>query len=42
MFASLQLNRDIWKDELVAEIVENNFVFWQIDVKSDMGKQFVE
>ncbi|CAD7940332.1 unnamed protein product [Amoebophrya sp. A25] len=39
-FASWQLNRDIWNNELVQDLVSQNFVFWQKDNVSDQGKMF--
>lgn len=39
-FASHQLNRDVWSNDLVGEIVQGNFVFWQRDDLSDQGKTF--
>lgn len=40
VFASHQLNRDVWSDETVKDIVEESFVFWQRDDKSNDGSQF--
>jgi len=41
-FMSHQLNRDVWNNDLVQEIVVNNFVFWQRDDLSEQGKQFCQ
>lgn len=40
VFASHQLNRDVWSDETVKDIVEGSFVFWQRDDKSNDGSNF--
>ncbi|GAB4816470.1 hypothetical protein N2152v2_003516 [Parachlorella kessleri] len=38
-FASHQLNRDTWRDEMVKSLVENNFVFFQVyDVVEEAQK----
>lgn len=39
-FASHTLNRDVWSDETVTDLVEENFLFWQRDNLSTEGEQF--
>lgn len=40
VFASHQLNRDVWRDETISDIVAGSFIFWQRDDKSTEGVQF--
>eukprot|EP00927_Polykrikos_kofoidii_P078722 TRINITY_DN75538_c0_g1_i1.p1 TRINITY_DN75538_c0_g1~~TRINITY_DN75538_c0_g1_i1.p1 ORF type:complete len:495 (-),score=97.15 TRINITY_DN75538_c0_g1_i1:112-1596(-) len=42
IFASHALNRDVWRDEMVEEMVQESFVFWQRDDKSVEGEQFTK
>eukprot|EP00421_Protoceratium_reticulatum_P067434 CAMPEP_0168412262 /NCGR_PEP_ID=MMETSP0228-20121227/28618_1 /TAXON_ID=133427 /ORGANISM="Protoceratium reticulatum, Strain CCCM 535 (=CCMP 1889)" /LENGTH=184 /DNA_ID=CAMNT_0008426019 /DNA_START=3 /DNA_END=554 /DNA_ORIENTATION=+ len=41
-FASHALNRDVWSDETVRELVCGSFIFWQRDDQSAEGKQFCQ
>ncbi|XP_019152389.1 PREDICTED: plant UBX domain-containing protein 7-like [Ipomoea nil] len=38
-FASHVLNRDIWGDESVAQIIRSTFVFWQFDHDMEEGRK---
>ncbi|XP_019152388.1 PREDICTED: plant UBX domain-containing protein 7-like [Ipomoea nil] len=38
-FASHVLNRDIWGDESVAQIIRSTFVFWQYDHGTEEGRK---
>eukprot|EP00747_Dinoflagellata_sp_TGD_P022156 gnl/TRDRNA2_/TRDRNA2_128936_c0_seq1.p1 gnl/TRDRNA2_/TRDRNA2_128936_c0~~gnl/TRDRNA2_/TRDRNA2_128936_c0_seq1.p1 ORF type:complete len:500 (+),score=104.59 gnl/TRDRNA2_/TRDRNA2_128936_c0_seq1:68-1501(+) len=40
VFASHQLNRDVWNDDTIKDIVMGSFIFWQRDDKSKEGQQF--
>mmetsp|Transcript_44383 Transcript_44383/g.105115 ORF Transcript_44383/g.105115 Transcript_44383/m.105115 type:complete len:456 (-) Transcript_44383:82-1449(-) len=40
VFASHQLNRDVWREGTIVEIITNNFLFWQRDDKSAEGVGF--
>ena len=40
-FASHTLNRDIWNNDLISMMVQENFIFWQRDDKSQEGAQFL-
>eukprot|EP00927_Polykrikos_kofoidii_P024615 TRINITY_DN22353_c0_g1_i1.p1 TRINITY_DN22353_c0_g1~~TRINITY_DN22353_c0_g1_i1.p1 ORF type:complete len:442 (-),score=101.76 TRINITY_DN22353_c0_g1_i1:96-1421(-) len=40
VFASHQLNRDVWSHATIEEIVLGSFIFWQRDDKSTEGVQF--
>jgi len=42
VFASHQLNRDVWRDETIKDIIMGSFVFWQRDDKSTEGEQFCQ
>lgn len=42
VFASHQLNRDIWSHDTIKDIVTTSFVFWQRDDKSTEGQQFCQ
>jgi hypothetical protein len=42
VFASHQLNRDVWSDETIKDIVTGSFLFWQRDDKSTEGVQFCQ
>ena len=42
LFASHMLNRDVWKDETVEEMLGGSFIFWQRDRKSQEGSGFVQ
>lgn len=42
VFASHQLNRDVWNDETIRDIVDGSFLFWQRDDKSTEGVQFCQ
>merc|ERR1719188_2381565 len=40
VFESHRLNRDIWSDETIRDLVLESFLFWQRDDKSTEGEQF--
>lgn len=40
MFASHRLNRDVWSDEIIKDMVTDSFLFWQRDDKAVEGNQF--
>jgi hypothetical protein len=40
VFASHQLNRDVWSDDTIKDIIAGSFLFWQRDDKSTEGDQF--
>jgi len=40
VFASHTLNRDVWSDDTVKDIIQGSFLFWQRDDKSTEGDQF--
>ena len=40
VFASHTLNRDVWSDDTVKDVVQGSFLFWQRDDKSAEGDQF--
>merc|ERR1712136_406619 len=40
VFASHQLNRDVWSDDTIKDIIAGSFLFWQRDDKSAEGDQF--
>jgi len=40
VFASHTLNRDVWSDETIRDIIDGSFFFWQRDDKSTEGQQF--
>eukprot|EP00930_Biecheleria_cincta_P085726 TRINITY_DN75098_c0_g1_i1.p1 TRINITY_DN75098_c0_g1~~TRINITY_DN75098_c0_g1_i1.p1 ORF type:complete len:444 (-),score=91.23 TRINITY_DN75098_c0_g1_i1:142-1473(-) len=42
VFASHMLNRDVWSDETIKEIIDGSFLFWQRDDKSTEGEQFCQ
>lgn len=42
VFASHQLNRDVWSDDTIMDVVQGNFLFWQRDDKSTEGDQFCQ
>jgi len=42
VFESHTLNRDLWSDETVIEIMTANFVFWQRDTDSTEGSVFCQ
>lgn len=42
VFASHVLNRDVWSDETIKEIIDGSFLFWQRDDKSTEGEQFCQ
>jgi len=42
VFASHTLNRDVWRDETIQDILAENFLFWQRDDKSTEGNQFCQ
>jgi len=41
-FACHVLNRDVWSDELVEDVVRSSFVFWYREDKSEDGRFFIE
>eukprot|EP00439_Symbiodinium_sp_Y106_P032634 s6810_g3.t3 len=40
VFASHTLNRDVWSDDTIKDIITGSFLFWQRDDKSAEGDQF--
>lgn len=42
VFASHTLNRDVWRDETISDIMNGNFLFWQRDDKSTEGDRFCQ
>merc|ERR1740121_553740 len=42
VFASHTLNRDVWRDETIQDIVTGSFLFWQRDDKSTEGDRFCQ
>eukprot|EP00442_Polarella_glacialis_P008824 CAMPEP_0115108272 /NCGR_PEP_ID=MMETSP0227-20121206/37887_1 /TAXON_ID=89957 /ORGANISM="Polarella glacialis, Strain CCMP 1383" /LENGTH=422 /DNA_ID=CAMNT_0002506499 /DNA_START=36 /DNA_END=1305 /DNA_ORIENTATION=+ len=42
VFASHALNRDVWRDDTIQDIIEGSFLFWQRDDKSTEGDQFCQ
>eukprot|EP00929_Paragymnodinium_shiwhaense_P113721 TRINITY_DN82015_c0_g1_i1.p1 TRINITY_DN82015_c0_g1~~TRINITY_DN82015_c0_g1_i1.p1 ORF type:complete len:511 (-),score=152.93 TRINITY_DN82015_c0_g1_i1:80-1612(-) len=40
-FVSHSLNRDVWRDETISELIDGSFVFWQRDNKATEGETFV-
>ncbi|XP_060211027.1 plant UBX domain-containing protein 7-like [Lycium barbarum] len=38
-FTSATLNRDTWSNDVVAEAIKSNFVFWQVDDDTEEGKK---
>jgi len=42
VFASHQLNRDVWSDDTIKDVVIGSFLFWQRDDKSTEGDQFCQ
>lgn len=42
VFASHLLNRDVWSDDTITDIVTGSFMFWQRDDKSTEGVQFCQ
>eukprot|EP00933_Yihiella_yeosuensis_P042030 TRINITY_DN3647_c0_g3_i1.p1 TRINITY_DN3647_c0_g3~~TRINITY_DN3647_c0_g3_i1.p1 ORF type:complete len:368 (+),score=84.81 TRINITY_DN3647_c0_g3_i1:338-1441(+) len=42
VFASHTLNRDVWRDETIQNIIDGSFLFWQRDDKSTEGDQFCQ
>lgn len=42
VFASHTLNRDVWRDDTITDIVTGSFIFWQRDDKSTEGEQFCQ
>ncbi|KAL7462170.1 hypothetical protein ACHAXS_002559 [Conticribra weissflogii] len=41
-FACHALNRDVWRDELVENLVREGFVFWQVSNTTAEGRTYVE
>jgi hypothetical protein len=41
-FSSLVLNRDVWKDEIIADMLQSSFLLWQRDNDSHEAKVFTE
>ncbi|XP_047130150.1 UBX domain-containing protein 7 isoform X1 [Hydra vulgaris] len=39
-FACQIMNRDVWSNKLVREILKENFVLWQVDYESDDGMHY--
>ncbi|TAQ88400.1 hypothetical protein B7494_g3265 [Chlorociboria aeruginascens] len=42
IFDCQQLNRDIWKDEGIKEVVKENFIFMQYDKDDPRGSQYIQ
>merc|ERR1712187_384362 len=42
VFASHQLNRDVWSDDTITDVVTGSCLFWQRDDKSTEGDQFCQ
>jgi hypothetical protein len=42
VFASHTLNRDVWNDDTIKDVVQGSFLFWQRDDKSTEGDQFCQ
>lgn len=42
VFASHQLNRDVWSDEMIGGLLEDQFLFWQRDDQSSEGSAFLQ
>jgi len=42
VFASHTLNRDVWSDDTIKDIIEGSFLFWQRDDKSREGDHFCQ
>lgn len=42
VFASHALNRDVWSDDTIKDIIQGSFIFWQRDDKSTEGDQFCQ
>mmetsp|Transcript_127435 Transcript_127435/g.354756 ORF Transcript_127435/g.354756 Transcript_127435/m.354756 type:complete len:450 (-) Transcript_127435:204-1553(-) len=42
VFASHTLNRDVWSDDTIRDVVQGSFLFWQRDDKSTEGDQFCQ
>lgn len=42
VFASHTLNRDVWSDDTIKDIIQGSFLFWQRDDKSTEGEQFCQ
>jgi len=42
VFASHTLNRDVWRDDTITDVVMGSFLFWQRDDKSTEGNQFCQ
>ena len=40
-FVCQTLNRDLWKDAMVQEIVTESFIFFQVNAESTDGKRYV-
>ncbi len=41
-FMSHTLNRDVWSNETVEEMLKASFIFWQRDDTHPEGKQFLQ
>lgn len=41
-FACHALNRDVWRDELVENLVREGFIFWQVSNTTAEGRTYVE
>lgn len=42
VFASHTLNRDVWRDDLISDMIKGSFLFWQRDDKSTEGDRFCQ
>ncbi|CAG0925899.1 unnamed protein product, partial [Notodromas monacha] len=40
-FACKVLNRDVWYDERIKTLIRENFIFWQVPMKSEEGERFL-
>ncbi|CEM17567.1 unnamed protein product [Vitrella brassicaformis CCMP3155] len=41
-FLSLELNRDVWSDETVKDIIQSSFIFWQRPSDTAEGQLFIQ
>jgi hypothetical protein len=41
-FASLELNRDIWRNDMVQTLISVDYIFWVVDSKSVEGELFCQ
>ena len=41
-FASHMLNRDVWADDIVQNVVQSEFLFWQQYRNAEEGRKFIQ